>query len=150
MPRLLAGGPGLAVSPDHALLAVVGSGRLTLHDAATREESAATHVPAAESDVIFVSTGGALRLLAFVLRQAGFAARKRFLWIAAQQQLEVYRYSDGRLQLRVDLGKRFLAADGHSDSSRVVVALHPEGEPIQLVAFDLALRERRDLEAGHP
>src|SRR5438067_13818137 len=70
MPRLLAGGPGLAVSPDHALLAVVGSGRLTLHDAATREESAATHVPAAESDVIFVSTGGALRLLAFVRREA--------------------------------------------------------------------------------
>ena len=70
MPRLLAGGPGLAVSPDHALLAVAGSGRLTLHDAATREETAATHLPAAESDLVFVSTGGVLRLLAFVRREA--------------------------------------------------------------------------------
>ena len=55
---------------------------------------------------------------------AGFSARRRLLWIAAagpSGTLEVFRFSDGRLQARVDLGgdhrrrgrpSRFAAAGG--------------------------------------
>ena len=56
---------------------------------------------------------------------AGFAARRRLLWIAAAGPtgtLEVFRFSDGRLQARVDLGALIVGAAGHPDSPRLVVA----------------------------
>jgi hypothetical protein len=56
---------------------------------------------------------------------AGFAARRRLLWIASAGQegvLEVYRFSDGRLQARVDLGAPIVSATGHPESPRLVVA----------------------------
>jgi hypothetical protein len=253
MPRLLADGPGLAVSPDHALLAIAGGGRLRLCDTRTREQLAEAPLSEDPVEIGFAQAAGSARLLAFVRheattqalafllprlelaaqleligqvrpaafvgdrvlvyndageqprivtlapraleaqpialrepvqlaaaapeerlliaardqvecwdpalrralyrlnlpvskpRQAGFAARRRLLWVASAGQIEVFRFSDGRLQLRVELGRRFLAAAGHPESPRLVVALAPDGGEPELEEFDLALQERREL-----
>jgi hypothetical protein len=78
-------------------------------------------------------------------RMGGFASRRRQLWVvtaSAAGPLEVYRFSDGRLQARAELGKRVVAVDGHPESPRLVVAARAEGKPAELVQFDLALGER--------
>ncbi|HEY7957295.1 MAG TPA: hypothetical protein VII38_18440 [Polyangia bacterium] len=256
MPRLLAGGPGLGVSPEvngRAVLAVAGSGRLSLLDAESREELAAAHLSGEATDVGFVMTAGALRAVSFArheattlaraftvpglepagqleltglvrptafvadrilvcddagdhprmvtvaprlftvdpialrepvhaavgtenakllvmardqveswdpmlrralsrinlpvtkVRQVGFAARWKFLWVASAAGIEVFRFSDGRLQVRIDLGQRFVAADGHPDSARLVVATRSGEQPIELEEIDLVREERRKL-----
>ena len=97
-------------------------------------------------------------------RQAGFAARRRLLWVASQAQLEAFRFSDGRLQLRVELGGRFVAAAGGGESPRVVVAI-ADGAPLprdgsagavrgssadapRLEVLELIAQERRRIEAA--
>ena len=81
--------------------------------------------------------------------QAGFAARRRLLWIAsggAQGLIEVYRFSDGRLQSRVELGAPFAGAAGHPESPRLVVATRArDGSPLQLIELDFQQGERREL-----
>jgi hypothetical protein len=79
---------------------------------------------------------------------AGFASRKRLLWIAAAGplgQLEVFRFSDGRLQARVELGAHIVGAAGHPDSPRLVVATRQadEGGVVSLTELDFQLGERR-------
>jgi hypothetical protein len=76
----------------------------------------------------------------------GFSARRRLLWIISASPLgplEVFRFSDGRIQARTELGKKVLAADGHPDSARLVVAARDGDSPVELTQFDLALGERR-------
>lgn len=257
MPRLLAGGPGIAVSPDSAWIAVAGGGRLSLLDAATRAEAQATHLPGGEIDLVFVRSVAGERVLAFHRRdqvtdvrsyalpqlelsgaleltglvrpravvgdrvlvyddagehprtltvapkvvtadpialrepvqlataapegllvaardqfecwdpvarramfrlnlpvarplRAGFAAKRRLLWVATAGPvgaLDVYRFSDGRQLLHVDLGKRFVAADGRADSGRLVVAAREENRPLELTELDLQQQQRRVIAA---
>lgn len=81
-------------------------------------------------------------------RQAGFAAKWRLLWVATSgpaAQIEVYRFSDGRLQLRVDLPGRFVAASGSPDSPRIVVAAREGERPIELCELDLGHKEKRPI-----
>jgi hypothetical protein len=250
MPRLLPDGPGLAVSPDHAWLAVAHDGHVQLIDTATREVRATCELKPGPIDVYlsnqrlfaFVRMEGATgcytfslpkleaitsmelighaiplggvqdrvlvvgpsgempRVLALMgiqltsdpmpLREpvlfaaeapdngllvcardqiecwdpmrrralfrlhlpvtspklGGFASRRRQLWVVSASSsgpLEVFRYSDGRIQARADLGKRVLAVDGHPESPRLVVAARsPEDPQPELVQFDLSLGER--------
>lgn len=76
---------------------------------------------------------------------AGFAARRRLLWLAGGNKVEIYRFSDGRLQARVDMGAPVVGAAGHPDSPRVVFATRPKPDTIELVELDLQLGERREL-----
>ncbi|HEY2744397.1 MAG TPA: hypothetical protein VGL86_07235 [Polyangia bacterium] len=82
---------------------------------------------------------------------AGFSARRRLLWIAAggaSGTLEVFRFSDGRLQARVELGAAIVGAAGHPDSSRLVVATRPsDGAAVELTELDFQAGERRPLSA---
>ncbi|MCU1280924.1 MAG: hypothetical protein JWM53_4470, partial [bacterium] len=82
---------------------------------------------------------------------AGFAARRRLLWIAAAGPLgtlEVFRFSDGRLQARVDLGAEIVGASGHPDSPRLVVATRQADEGVvSLTELDFQLGERRVVKA---
>jgi hypothetical protein len=82
---------------------------------------------------------------------AGFAARRRLLWIAAAGPvgtLEVFRFSDGRLQARVDLGASIVGASGHPDSPRLVVATQKADEGVvSLTELDFQLGERRVVKA---
>lgn len=82
---------------------------------------------------------------------AGFAARRRLLWIAAggpTGTLEVFRFSDGRLQARVDLGALIAGAAGHPDSPRLVVATRKSAEaPVELTELDFQTADRRLLKA---
>ncbi len=250
MPRLEPGGPGLAVSPDHAWLAVAFGGKLTVIDTATREERAEIDLPfAGDTDLMlsserllaFVRMESATACLAYTLptlepvtsmeligqavplamvnervlvvgksgelprivglaaktllidpialhepvqfaaeapedrllvgardqlecwdplrrramfrlhlplvrpKLGGFSSKRRQLWIvsdSAAGPLEVYRFSDGRLQARAELGKRVVAVDGHADSPRLVLAARDTDKPAELVQFDLALGER--------
>ncbi len=84
-------------------------------------------------------------------RLAGFSARRRLLWIAAggpSGTLEVFRFSDGRLQARVELGAGIVGAAGHPDSSRLVVATRTSDEaPVALTELDFQAGERRMLTA---
>ena len=76
---------------------------------------------------------------------AGFAARRRLLWIAAtgdESMLELYRFSDGRLQARADLGGNVLGAAGHPESPRLIVAVKPPGPRPRLTAQGRASRAR--------
>src|SRR5689334_19061628 len=75
MPRLLAGGPGLGVSPDHRWIAVAGSGRLSLFEGATHEETSASHLPAEETDLVFAEVVGGGRVLAFTRRESATDVR---------------------------------------------------------------------------
>src|SRR3954452_9828889 len=63
MPRLLPGGPGLAVNTDHAYLAVASAGKLTLIDNDTREEVASVQLLAEGETDLYVS---AQRVFAFI------------------------------------------------------------------------------------
>jgi len=80
---------------------------------------------------------------------AGFSARRRLLWIAAAGPtgtLEVFRFSDGRLQARVDLGAHIAGAAGHPESPRLIVATRPTEEAaVQLTELDFVAGERREL-----
>ena len=82
---------------------------------------------------------------------AGFAARRRLLWIAAAGQtgtLEVFRFSDGRLQARVDLGAHIAGAAGHPDSPRLIVAMRKTPDaPVELTELDFQAGDRRMLQA---
>jgi len=70
MPRLEPGGPGLAVSPDHAWLAVAHGGKLSLVDNATRESHGAIELPfAGETDLILTLD----RLFVFVRLESSTA-----------------------------------------------------------------------------
>src|SRR5947209_6767690 len=123
MPRLLAGGSGLAASPDHAWVAA----RLLAADPIALREPVQLAVAAPE-DRLLVASRDQLEAWDPVRRQAlfrlnlplnrpafaGFAARRRLLWIGAAGLpggIEVFRFSDGRMALRIDLGRRLLAAD---------------------------------------
>src|SRR5207247_910057 len=81
------------------------------------------------------------------MKFGGFSTRRRMLWVIGASPLgplEVFRYSDGRLQARAELGKKVLAVDGHPESPRLVVAAREAADrPLDLVQFDLALGERR-------
>jgi hypothetical protein len=256
MPRLLAGAPGLGTSQDHLWLAVAGAGRLSLIDARKREEVAAAHLHAGDTDVGFVMSVAGPRLIALAhkdavtdvrsyviptleeagqmelvgtvriggiagdrvlvmtesgegarvitvapkqlaadavamreplqavatapddkvlvlsrdqiemwdlrarradaklnlpvgkARQAGFSARRKLLWFslgAPAGRLEVFRFSDGRLQLRSDFGKRVVAIDGAADSPRLVAAVRDGEHPVELVELDLSLHDRKSL-----
>ncbi len=85
---------------------------------------------------------------------AGFSSRRRVLWIAgttAQAAIEVYRYSDGRLQARVDLETPVVGATGHPESPRLIVATRNDvGAAAKLVELDFARGERRELEVAGP
>src|SRR5688572_11107499 len=70
MPRLLAGAPGLGCSADQLWLAVAGAGRLSLIDAKKREEVAAVHLHAGDTDVAFVTTLAGPRLVALAHKDA--------------------------------------------------------------------------------
>jgi hypothetical protein len=251
MPRLLPGGPGLGVSPDHAWLIIAHEGKLTVVDTATRKELRSVELPfSGETDLVvtaqkrllaFVRLESSTALCAFTLPQlepmttmemigrahplatmaeqvfvvgeagdlprvvmltakvlnadpigvrepvqlgaaapddcllvaardqiecwdplrrramyrlnlpvqkpkfAGFSSRRRLLWIASEGPLgplEVFRFSDGRLQARAELGKRILGVDGHPESPRLVVGARAEGKPPELTQFDLAVGER--------
>ena len=78
---------------------------------------------------------------------AGFSARRRLLWIAAAGPtgtIEVFRFSDGRLQARVELGATIVGAEGHPDSPRLVVATRKADEgAVSLTELDFQLGERR-------
>jgi hypothetical protein len=79
---------------------------------------------------------------------AGFAARRRLLWIASsgeQSMLELYRFSDGRLQARAELGGHLAGAAGHPESPRLVVAVQPKDGGLELAALDFAVGERHEL-----
>ena len=80
---------------------------------------------------------------------AGFSARRRLLWIASSAPtgtLEVYRFSDGRLQARVELGAAIVGAAGHPESPRLVVATRTTDDgPVQLTELDFQAGERRAL-----
>jgi hypothetical protein len=81
---------------------------------------------------------------------AGFAHRRRLLWIAGSDDesfLELYRYSDGRLQARAEMGGSVLAAVGHPESPRLVLAVKPPQGPLELVALDFAAGDRHELTA---
>jgi hypothetical protein len=82
---------------------------------------------------------------------AGFSARRRLLWIAGagpQGTLEVFRFSDGRLQARVELGVTIVGASGHPDSPRLVVATSQADEGVvSLTELDFQLGERRVIKA---
>jgi hypothetical protein len=254
MPRLEPGGPGLAVSPDHAWLAVAHGGKLTLIDTNTRETCAERELPSGTQSDVYLSvravyvfvrmesatgcyifalpslepitsmelighavplggvadrvlvvglSGEMPRILALVgnnlsadpipLREpvqfaaeapesgllvgardqiecwdplrrralfrlhlpvtqpklGGFASRRRQLWVvsnSASGPLEVFRFSDGRIQARAELGKRVTAVDGHPESPRLVVAAREgEGKPVELWQFDLGLGERNPI-----
>jgi hypothetical protein len=84
-------------------------------------------------------------------RLAGFSARRRLLWIAAGGPagvIEVFRYSDGRLQARVELGATIVGATGHPESPRLVVATRKRDEdPVELTELDFQAVERRELTA---
>jgi hypothetical protein len=250
MPRIEPGGPGLAVSPDHAWLAVAHAGKLRLIDTGTRETVAEVEpsfsgetdlclsqqhlfafvrmedstaclvytLPAlapvtsmelmgaarpmamvqerilvagmdgqqprilglggrvltidsiglpepvlfaaeAPDDRLLVSARDQLECWDPMRRRAlsrlhlpiarpklgGFSSRRRQLWLvsaSASGPLEVFRFSDGRVLARAELGKRVVAVDGHPESPRLVVAAREDGQPVELVQFDLALGER--------
>ena len=82
---------------------------------------------------------------------AGFSARRRLLWIAAGGPaglMEVFRFSDGRLQARVELGANIVGAAGHPESQRLVVATRKSDEaPVTLWELDFQAGERRELKA---
>jgi hypothetical protein len=250
MPRLEPAGPGLAVSPDHAWLAVAHEGKLSLIETATREKRAEIDLPfygqtdlilsrerlfalvrlesstaclvftlpaldpvtsmeliglvqpmaAVHERVLVLGLHGELpRIVTLAAKQltadpiglrepvifaaeapedrmlvgskdllecwdplrrralfrlhlpiarpklGGFSSRRRQLWIVSESAagpLEVFRFSDGRLQARAELGKRVIAVDGHPESPRLVVAARDDGKAAELVQFDLALGER--------
>jgi hypothetical protein len=250
MPRLEPAGPGLAVSPDHAWLAVAHEGKLSVIDTATREKRGEIDLPfygqtdlvlsrerlfalvrlesstaclvftlpaldpvtsmeliglvqpmaAVHERLLVIGMHGELpRIVALAAKQltaetiglrepvifaaeapedrllvgskdllecwdplrrralfrlhlpiarpklGGFSSRRRQLWIVSESAagpLEVFRFSDGRLQARAELGKRVIAVDGHPESPRLVVAARDDSQPTELVQFDLALGER--------
>lgn len=80
---------------------------------------------------------------------AGFSARRRLLWIAAEGPrgiLEVFRFSDGRLQARVELGASIVGAAGDPESPRLVVATRTSAEAeAVLTELDFQAGERRAL-----
>ncbi len=80
---------------------------------------------------------------------AGFSARRRLLWIAdagPKGTLEVFRFSDGRLQARVELGTSIVGAAGHPDAPRLIVATRAADEaPLALVELDFQAGDRRAL-----
>jgi hypothetical protein len=79
---------------------------------------------------------------------AGFAARRRLLWIAsagAPGYLEVFRFSDGRLQLRVEFPQPIVGVDGRPDSPRLIVATRAPGAAVELTSLDFSAEERRVL-----
>jgi hypothetical protein len=82
-------------------------------------------------------------------RFAGFAARRRLLWIAGggpAGTLEVFRFSDGRLQARVELGAIIVGAAGHPDSPRLIVATRKtDAAPVSLTELDFQAGDRRAL-----
>ncbi len=123
---------------------------------------------AAPEDRLLVETRGQLEFWDPVLKRAlfrlnlplppapkaiGFAGRGRLLWVAAREagRFEVFRFSDGRKQLQVDLGGETLAVEGSSTNNRIIVALRMTREgPIELNQIDLGVRERQVLEVEHP
>jgi len=80
---------------------------------------------------------------------AGFSARRRLLWIAAAGPtgpLEVFRFSDGRLQARAELGAAIVGAAGHPDSPRLVVATRAADDaPATFTELELQVGDRRML-----
>jgi hypothetical protein len=252
MPRLIAGAPGLAASPDTRHIAVARAGRVALVSADSRKESSSAELPAGdETDVAFTPSGrllaatrqpnatvisaftvpalepitrlelpGALKLMTAIgerlflttatgelprivnltnralgadpigvrepvqlavaapedrllvaardqleawdpLRRralfrinlplssprfAGFAGRRRLLWVGSSTRLgefSVFRFSDGRLVSRTELGRRILGVDGHPESPRLVLAARAdENRPLELFQFDLSIDER--------
>jgi hypothetical protein len=80
---------------------------------------------------------------------AGFSARRRLLWIAAagtSGTIEVFRFSDGRLQARVDLGASIVGAEGHPDSPRLVVATRTaDAGKVSLTELDFQLGEQHEV-----
>jgi hypothetical protein len=78
-------------------------------------------------------------------RLCGFAARQKVMWFAfggAPGKIEVFRFSDGRLQLRADLGKRIAAVEGQVDSPRLIVAVREGEQPFELWELDLSLHDK--------
>jgi hypothetical protein len=79
-------------------------------------------------------------------RFAGFCARRRLLWVASATrmgELVAYRFSDGRMTTRAELGRRILGAHGHPESPRLVVAARPdEQQPIEMFQLDFSIDER--------
>ncbi|MSP61314.1 MAG: hypothetical protein EXR72_13410 [Myxococcales bacterium] len=83
----------------------------------------------------------------------GFAGRGRLLWVSTGEaggHFEVFRFSDGRRQLAVDLGAPIVAIEGSVNTNRIVVAQRKEGGAIELTQLDLGLRERRALTIEPP
>jgi hypothetical protein len=81
-------------------------------------------------------------------RLAGFSARRRLLWIASEGpkgMLEVFRFSDGRLQARVELGAPIVGAVGDPESPRLIVATRAGSEAPLLTELDFQSGERREL-----
>jgi hypothetical protein len=79
---------------------------------------------------------------------AGFAARRRLLWIAAAGTpgyLELFRFSDGRLQLRVEFAQPIVGVDGRPDSPRLIVATRAHNGAVELTTLDFSAEERREL-----
>jgi len=75
----------------------------------------------------------------------GFAARRRTLWLLsgpqASMQLDVLRFSDGRPQGRINLGRKVLAVDGQTDSERALFVMAGTAGP-ELALLDLTTLER--------
>ena len=88
------------------------------------------------------------------LSAIGFAGRGRLLWVAtssARGHFEVFRFSDGRRQLQIDLGAPIIAGEGSGSSNRILLAQRgADGGAISLAQIDLGARERQAIELESP
>lgn len=81
----------------------------------------------------------------------GFAARRRLLWIAssgAPGQLRVLRFSDGILRGEHSFDGAIVAAAGHPDGSRLVLAVRGSDGGTRFEELDLVARTRTTHAAG--
>jgi hypothetical protein len=77
----------------------------------------------------------------------GFTGRGRLLWVSARNHFEVFRFSDGRPQLALDLGREIVAVEASPSTNRVILGLRDgESGQIRLMQIDLGLREQQELE----
>ena len=77
--------------------------------------------------------------------QIGFAHKGRLLWVTEEAgRLEVFRFSDGRQQMKLELGGQIVTVDGKLDSARILLA-HRTGDTVELILIDLAQRERQQI-----
>lgn len=84
------------------------------------------------------------------LAAIGFAGKGRLLWVATSSphgHFEVFRFSDGRRQLQIDLGAPIIAVEGSTATNRILIAQRAEeGAPVTLAQIDLGAREQQALE----